>query len=107
MGKRTGNPRGRPRGAKSSRTVEREQQMREAAVLITQALGDTAFDGDAHELLMAVYKDTAHPLLTRIDAAKAAIAYEKPRLQAIQGGDADKPIRTVGELVWLDSSASE
>jgi hypothetical protein len=25
----------------------------------------------------------------------------------VQGGDADKPIRTVGELVWLDSSASE
>jgi hypothetical protein len=89
MGKRTGNPRGRPKGAKSSRTVE------------------TAFDGDAHELLMAVYKDTSHPLLTRIDAAKAAIGYEKPRLQAIEGGDPNKPVSVVGELVWAASSASE
>jgi hypothetical protein len=39
--------------------------------------------------------------------AKDAAPYMHPRLQAIQGGDADKPIRTVGELTWLESSAFE
>jgi hypothetical protein len=39
--------------------------------------------------------------------AKDAAPYMHARIQAVQGGDADKPIRTVGELVWLDSSASE
>jgi hypothetical protein len=39
--------------------------------------------------------------------AKDAAPYMHGRIQTIEGGDADKPIRTVGELVWLDSSASE
>jgi hypothetical protein len=103
MGKRTGNPRGRPPGAKNTRTVEREAQMREAAVLITQALGDTAFEGDAHDFLMAVYKDETHRLEVRIDAAKAAIGYEKPRLGSTTlRGDEDAPLRINGEIAWLD-----
>ena len=39
-----------------------------------------AFSGDAHSLLICVYKDPNIPLDIRIDAARAAIAYEKPRL---------------------------
>lgn len=34
---------------------------------------------------MAIYKDAAQPIALRMDAAKAAIAYEKPRLAAIDG----------------------
>src|SRR5687767_9567326 len=79
MGTRTGLPRGRPKGSKNKRTVEREVAMQKAAQAITAAIPE-AFEGDAHALLMATYKDTALPLPTRLDAAKAAIGYEKPRL---------------------------
>jgi hypothetical protein len=41
------------------------------------------FAGDAHAFLMAVYKNPKLDLHTRIDAAKAAIGYEKPRLASI------------------------
>jgi hypothetical protein len=98
---------GRKKGRKNARTVEREQHMHQAAQLIEQALGDTAFAGDAHDLLMAVYKDTSHRIELRIDAAKAAIGYEKPRLGTTTlQGDEDAPLHVVGELVWA-SSASE
>jgi hypothetical protein len=39
-----------------------------------------AFEGDAHALLMAIYKDPAQPTELRLDAAKAAIRFEKPAL---------------------------
>lgn len=42
-----------------------------------------AFEGDAHALLMMLYKDTTQPLDIRLDAAKAAIGYEKPRLSNV------------------------
>jgi hypothetical protein len=54
-------------------------------VKITEALGLDAFDGDAHAFLMAIYKDATQPIVSRMDAAKAAIGYEKPRLAAIDG----------------------
>lgn len=44
-----------------------------------------AFVGDAHAFLMAVYKDPENLLGVRIDAAKAAIAFEKPRLSSVAG----------------------
>ncbi len=57
---------------------------------IAGVLGDDAFTGGAHDLLMAVYKDTTRPIEQRMDAAKAAIGYERPRLAAVnanvQGG---------------------
>jgi hypothetical protein len=39
-----------------------------------------AFEGDAHELLMLTYRDQRLPLLVRLDAAKAAMPFEKARL---------------------------
>jgi len=84
MGIKTGNPRGRPPGSKSKRTVEREQAMSEAAKAIEAAFGDAAFEGDAHAFLMGVYKDTRIDIEKRIDAAKAAIRYEKPALSTIE-----------------------
>ena len=38
---------------------------------------------DAHSLLRMVYLDTTLPIEVRIDAAKAAIGYELPKLNAI------------------------
>lgn len=83
MGTRTGNPRGRPKGARNARTKERERLVREAAAAIEGALPE-AFTGDAHAYLMAVYKDTRLPLKDRLTAATAAIGYEKPRLAAVE-----------------------
>lgn len=92
MGKRTGRPRGRPVGVKSQYTKEREARVNAAAAAIEELL-PSAFHGDAHALLMVVYKDTTLPLQTRIDAAKSAIAYEKPRLATLQHkGDAENPL---------------
>lgn len=79
MGKRTGRPRGRPPGAQNKLTVERMAKVEEAAQAISEALPN-AFTGDAHTLLMLVYKDANQAMNVRIDAAKAAIGFEKPRL---------------------------
>lgn len=92
MGKRTGRPRGRPAGAKSTRTRERERKVQEAAEVIASLIPG-AFDGDSHAFLMSVYKDPTQPLATRLDAAKAAIGYEKPRLGTIEHkGDPENPL---------------
>ena len=65
--------------------MEREAAVQDAAAKISTAIPG-AFDGDSHALLMTVYKDPLQPLDRRIEAAKAAIGYEKPRLQAIEHG---------------------
>lgn len=83
MGRKTGNPRGRPKGAKSQRTIERERKV-EAAAKALEGLLPEAFKGDAHAFLMAVYKDTSNPIKDRLAAATAAIGYEKPKLAAIE-----------------------
>ncbi len=53
--------------------------MQEAAQKITAVLANS-FNGDAHTLLMAIYRDESRPIELRLDAAKAAIGYERPRL---------------------------
>ena len=58
---------------------------REAQVL-AEALGENCFEGDAHALLQATYKDKRNPIELRVDAAKAAAPYEKPRLNAMDHG---------------------
>jgi hypothetical protein len=75
---------GRQPGTPNRRTEALALAQAEAAEHVTQALGPDAFHGDAHALLMALYRDTAQPLDLRLQAAKAAIAYEKPRLAAVQ-----------------------
>jgi hypothetical protein len=54
-----------------------------AALKVAEVLGPEAFDGDAHALLMAVYTDTRLPIELRLDAAKAAVPYEKARLASV------------------------
>jgi len=74
---------GRQHGVPNKRTVALAQAQATASEKVMQALGDAAFDGDAHGLLTSVYKDTTQPMELRLQAAKAAVAYEKPRLQSI------------------------
>jgi hypothetical protein len=74
---------GRKRGVKNKRTVALERAHAETAIKIEDALGPQAFPGDAHALLVAVYKDESQLIDLRVQAAKAAIGYEKPRLTAV------------------------
>lgn len=83
MGERTGNPRGRPPGARNRRTKAIEAAAEETAAKIAEAI-DGAFEGDAHALLMTVYKNPLNEMALRIDAAKAAIRYERPALSSVQ-----------------------
>jgi hypothetical protein len=80
---------GRQPGVPNKRTVALAQAQAAAAAKVTQALGSTAFDGDALALLQMLYRDKAQSVETRLHAAKAAIAYEKPRLQSIALAGAD------------------
>ena len=80
-GKREGA--GRKPGSKSKRTVAFEKKVAETAAKLESMLAQP-FKGDAHTLLMAIYKDLEQPLILRLDAAKAAIGYERPRLQSVQ-----------------------
>ena len=74
---RTGRPRGRPPGSRNKRTLQAEAAAQATAAAIAAAL-PAGFEGDAHALLMAVYKNPAIDLHVRLDAAKAAIRFEKP-----------------------------
>jgi hypothetical protein len=73
---------GRPAGLRNKRTRELEA----AAALVAEQIAEIvpgAFAGDAHALLMWVYKNPSNELPLRVDAAKAAAPYEKPRLSQI------------------------
>lgn len=52
----------------------------QAAVAAVGTEISNAFQGDAHALLVAVYKDPSVPLELRVDAAKKAVHFEKPAL---------------------------
>ena len=74
---------GRAKGTSNKVTSARREHIQKVA----QTLGAVipgAFEGDSHALLMAIYKDPSHEMALRLDAAKAAIGYEKPRLQAVE-----------------------
>ena len=109
MGIRTGKPRGRPSGAKNLRTEEREVFMQRAAEAIESTLKD-AFTGDAHAFLMTVYKDVHQPLALRLDAAKAAAPYEKPKLASVDNthaGPDGGPVQTSIEVSFVTASYSD
>jgi hypothetical protein len=79
-----------------------------AAEQISATLGSEVFHGDAHALLTTVYKDPKQPIGLRIEAAKAALPYEKPRLASSNenkivdefDGMSDQEIEA-----WLDERA--
>lgn len=83
MGVRTGNPRGRPKGAKNKRTVEGLEKAGRLAEAISATMPG-AFDGDAHALLMTVYRNPEVDMDLRVRAATSAIRYEKPALSSVE-----------------------
>ena len=62
-----------------AQTPEVEAATKEMAAQIQNVVGG-AFEGDALAYLMSVYKDPSKPENVRIDAAKAAIRYERPAI---------------------------
>ena len=77
---------GRTKGTPNKRTAALEEAVQLEAQVLAEALGEDCFPGDAHALLLAVYKDKRNPVELRVDAAKAALPYEKPRLQSVDHG---------------------
>ena len=86
---------GRKKGSRNKKAVLLEEKGREA---LAKALGPHAFDGDAHSLLVAIYKDESRPVELRLEAAKAAIRFEKPALAALDAkGTIENVHYAVGE----------
>jgi len=86
-GARPGERRGgRAKGTPNKRTAKLEEATERAAQVLAEHLGEHGFPGDAHAVLMAIYKDTRVDTALRIDAAKAAAPYEKPRLNTVDHG---------------------
>nr|WP_321985346.1 hypothetical protein [uncultured Lichenicoccus sp.] len=80
---------GRAKGTPNRRTQEREDATRKAILAIEASL-PAPFSGDAHALMVTVYKDTQLPIDLRLDAAKAAIRFEKspqPTATHVSGAD--------------------
>jgi hypothetical protein len=75
---------GRQKGTPNKKTVAAMQAAEEAGRVLAENLGDKCFPGDAHALAMALYKDTTQPIEIRLEALKAALPYEKPRLSAVE-----------------------
>ena len=79
MGIATGKPRGRPKGSLNKSSEKLQQALAEKAVAVEATL-DEPFASDSHDLLMSIYNDLTQPLAIRMEAAKASLPYEKPRL---------------------------
>ena len=104
-GKKTG---GRVAGTPNKR--KRQAVVAEAIARVGETIPN-AFAGDAYALLVAVYKDPRQDLHTRLDAAKAALPYEKPRLQAVtlanQGASRSRCcLNSRSDAGWRSSSSS-
>jgi hypothetical protein len=108
-GRRTGTPKtgGRKAGTPNKRTVALRTATATAAEQIHATLGSQVFHGDAHALLMTVHKDLSQPIGLRMEAAKAALPYEKPRLASIENKVVDE-FDTMSDQeieAWLDERA--
>ena len=92
-----GTPNKRPPPLAIALQEAREKALQEARDSVT------AEQLDAHSLLRMVYLDSAQPIEVRIDAAKAAIGYELPKLNAIDARiDAVSHPESAGDLVFRE-----
>jgi hypothetical protein len=71
---------GRKRGTRNKATIERELQ---EATLLKSGPTEEAFSGDALGFLQLIYRDPDQPRSVRLDAARVAVGFEVPRLQAV------------------------
>jgi hypothetical protein len=69
---------GRKAGTPNKQTIAKDRVVREAIARLQ--VGSGSFAGDGYALLAAIYKSEDFDLPVRMDAAKAATAYERPRL---------------------------
>lgn len=74
---------GRPVGSQGKKTKNLENSIIRSRVVAERLIGSLAFEGDALAYLCTIYKDPEQTQEVRIDAAKAALPYERPRLAAI------------------------
>lgn len=74
---------GRQKGTPNKASAAFRQRLSQKTQIVAEVLGPVAFQGDAHALLMAVYKDTSLPFEVRLFAAAKAIPYERPRLAPV------------------------
>ena len=90
-GRLRGTPKtgGRKAGTPNKSTIALRMATAAAVEQISAAFGAEVFEGDAHALLMTVYKDLNQPIGLRMEAAKAALPYEKPRLASIETMEVD------------------
>lgn len=90
---------GRQKGTQNKRNAAAAAAMVAVGKTLAEVVPD-AFAGDSHALLIAVYKNSTLPLGVRIDAAKAAIRYERPALATVahtgrDGGPINLSLRVV------------
>jgi hypothetical protein len=78
-GRKTG---GRKAGVPNRVSRATRQAVTAYVAAAAEAIGPDRFLGDAHAFLSMVYQDPQLPLSVRLDAAKTAIRYERPALQA-------------------------
>jgi hypothetical protein len=83
---------GGKKGSKNKRTLLLEERTRAMIDNAKEIIGGDLFEGDAHAFLILTYKDKSLPHNLRLDAAKAAIRFEKPALTAV---DAHSKTETV------------
>jgi hypothetical protein len=76
LGRKTG---GRRKGTPNKVTAARQAMLPDTAARV-MAGRSGGFPGDAHALLVAIYRDESLPLSMRLDAAKSAVKFERPAL---------------------------
>jgi hypothetical protein len=76
LGRKTG---GRRKGTPNKVTAARQAMLQDTAARV-MAGRSGGFPGDAHALLVAIYRDESLPLSMRLDAAKSAVKFERPAL---------------------------
>jgi hypothetical protein len=87
---------GRKKGVKNKRTRRIESAARRLLDDAKDVLGDQGaklFEGDAHALMVLTYKNPDLPLDVRMDAAKAAIRFEKPAFTQTAIDMSVRPVR--------------
>jgi hypothetical protein len=74
---------GRQKGTPNKKTAERKATIKAAVEKVVGQL-EEPFEGDGYAFLATIYKDKQQPIGVRMDAAKTAIAFERPRLSNVE-----------------------